>query len=229
MKKTLLLITFVLGFSGAAFADACGSTGDKLSDYIALGTCTLSGTDLVFSAFSYTDSGSSIPIPDTDVTVVPTIAGDEAGFEFKAPWLAPTGQTLDADIEYTVSCTGCDIDDWVLSMGGVALPTGTDASASVGETSIQVGGTGLAVGYSTTGSTPSDSQTIVPPLSTFSVDKDLTVYGGTTAGTSGIVAKVSTITNLFSGSPTTVPEPSLAILCVGILGLVPFAKRRFVR
>jgi hypothetical protein len=222
MKTILLTMTFLFGLSYSAFADPCGTDGPTLANYITQGTCTLTGTDLTFSGFSYTQSGGGIPIPASDVTVVPTISGDEAGFVFNAPWVALSPNLLDVDIDYTVTCGGCEIDDWVLSMGGVALAG--DAFANVGETSGQVPGPGLAVGYSTSGSTPMDSSPI-PPVGSLTVDKDLTIFGGSTQG--NIVSKVSTLTNLFSTS--TVPEPSLSILCLGLLGLVPIARRKFSR
>jgi hypothetical protein len=224
MKKILLLMTLAVGMSYSAFADPCGTDGTTLADYITQGTCTLTGTDLTFSGFSYSLSGDTIPIPASDVTVVPTISGSEAGLVFNAPWVALSPDLLDVDIDYTVSCGGCEIDDWVLSMGGVALQG--DAFADVGETSMQVPGPGLAVGYTATTSTPPATATF-PPVGSLTVDKDLTIYGGSTQGT--IVSKVSTLTNLFSTTSTVVPEPSLTILCAGLLGLLPIARRKFIR
>jgi hypothetical protein len=223
MKKILLLMTCAVGMSCSAFADPCGTDGTSLADYITQGTCTLTGTDLTFSGFSYSVSGGTIPIPSSDVTVVPTISGDEAGFVFNAPWVALSPDLLDVDIDYTVSCGGCEIDDWVLSMGGVALQG--DAFANVGESSPQVSAP-LAVGYTATSSIPTDSATF-PPVGSLTVDKDLTIYGGSTQGT--IISKVSTLTNLFSTTSTVVPEPSLTILCAGLLGLLPIARRKFIR
>lgn len=225
MKKILLLITFALGSSYAAFGATCGSTGDTLADYISAGSCTIMGTDLTFSGFNYTISGDSIPVPASDVTVTPTIAGpNEAGFVFNAPWVALSPELLDADITYTVGCSGCELDDWVLEMGGAALAG--DEFANVGETSTQVS-PGLSVGATASTSTLSDSASFAP-VGTLSVDKDLTIYGGSSQNT--IVAKVSSVTNLFSTTTTTTtPEPSLTLLCVGVLGLVPLARRRIVR
>jgi len=223
MRKIFLLIIFGLVASVAAFGDACGSTGDTLADYIALGSCTLTGTDLTFSDFSYTLTGSAAP-DAMNVTVVPTIDGAEAGFVFKAGWFAFAGGDTDADIDYNVSCDGCDLDDWVLEMGGVALAS--DAFANIGETSPDVS-PGLAVGATATSSTLMDSAPFAP-VGSLTVDKDLTIYGGSTP--TSIVSKVSSITNLFSTTATTTtPEPALALLCLGAMALIPIARRRFVR
>jgi len=224
MRKILLLITCALISSVGAFGAACGSTGDLLSDYISLGSCTITGTDLTFSGWDYTISGNSIPIPASDVTVTPVTGSEEGGFVFNAPWVALSPDLLDADITYTVTCDGCDIDDWALAMGGVGL-TG-DAFADVGETSPEVSAP-LGVGATATLSQLTDSASFAP-VGSLSVDKDLTIYGGTKQG--AIVSKVSSITNLFSTTATTMtPEPSLAILCIVAVGLIPLARRRLVR
>ena|SRR5579862_879233 len=223
MKKTLLLIPCILGLSYSAFAGACIT--DTLADYITDGSCTI-GTDLTFSGFNYVASGS-VHIPASDVEVTPITVGGEIGFLFNAPWFALPGAELDSSITYTATCdTGNCLNDWELDIGGVSLPP-TDAFISVGETAPQVPGE-LSVG-AFSGSTTLSDAAMFPPVNSISVSKDLIVYGGsTTAG--GIIAHVSSLTNLFSTSTTSmVPEPSSLILCVGLLAFIPIARRKFVR
>jgi len=225
IKTPLLIAVLFLGASYSAWASACVS-GDKLSQYIAAGSCTFDDLTFTFSPTSYVASGSVL-IPASDVTVSTETVGDEEGLLFNAPWFAQATTTLDADISYTVSCNSCDIDDWSLSIAGISLAPG-DAFVDVGETSPDVPSTDwLGVGANSIGSLLTDTTTF-PPQGSLSVDKDLTVYGGSTA--SFITTKVSSMTNLFSTTAmSTVPEPSLAILCLGLVGLLPLARRRFIR
>lgn len=220
MKKTLLLITFVLGLSYSAFAGACVTA--TLAVYDATGfSCTIG--DLTFSDFSYSSSGA-ILIPDTSVTVTPETTAGETGFRFNAPWFAPSdGSTLDSFINYTAACdTACSIDDWVLAIAGVSAPG--DAIVNVAETANELTSS-LSVGSSGGVNKLTDSGTFAP-VGSLTVGKDILIYGGT--GSTGLVAQVSSVTNLFS-TTSTVPEPSLAIVCLGLLGLVPVARRKFVR
>lgn len=216
MKQTLLLITCAFGLTYSAFGNTCGV--DTLADYITNGSCTL-GTGFVFSGFSYTASGD-VDITPSEITVTPDVVGGEAGFIFSAPWGLTNGENLDSKIVYTASCDGCQIDDWVLSIDGAG--SSGNGFVNVAETSPSV----------TTGLTQSSVNNVItgvgsgtfPPLDSLTVTKDILVNGGTTPNTT---TQVSSVTNLFSNT-STVPEPSLFLLCAGVLGLVPIARRKFI-
>jgi hypothetical protein len=222
MKNTLLLIPFLFGVSYSAMGlpvPMC--TSESLSDYEALGSTGCTIGDLTFSNFTYTPTeiGGVTTPPASSVTVDP-VSGLESGVTFAAGWTAGQFQLEDSLINFTVSCTGCSIDDWVLQIGGEG-ETG-DGIVNVAETSPEVG-SGLvqsSVGNVTTGV---GSGTFLP-VSSLSVTKDILVYGGGVPDTS---SALSSVTNLFSTIAT--PEPSLLILCAGLLGLVPIARRKFAR
>jgi len=220
MKKTLLLITFALGLSYSAFAGPCVTATLAVYDVSGF-SCTFG--DLTFSDFSYTPSGAII-IPEGSVTVTPVTSGGETGFRFNAPWFAPSdGSTLDSFINYTATCDStCSIDDWVLTIAGVSAPG--NAVVNVAETSPQLT-TSLSAGSAGGVNKLTDSGTFAP-VGSLTVSKDILIYGGVSS--TGIIAQVSAVTNLFS-TTSTVPEPSLAIVCLGLLGLVPVARRKFLR
>jgi uncharacterized membrane protein YccF (DUF307 family) len=217
MKKTLLLFTFVFGGCYSAWAGACASS--SLAVYDATGfSCSIG--DITFNSFSYVPSGSEI-IPDSDVAVTPEIIGGELGFQFNAPWFALPGDFLDSFINYTATCNGCEIDDLVLTIGGATA--GTGGIVNVAETSPALTGS-LQTGAAGSTVILSDSQTF-SPVGSLTVSKDILLGGGT----SGLGSQVSAVTNLFSTTTSTVPEPPLLYLSVGLLGLVPFARRKFAR
>lgn len=208
MKKLLLLIGFVLGVSSSAFATSC--TSETLSNYLTLGPGGCTVGDLTFTDFT---SSSDV----TSATVNP-ISGPESGLEFAVD-LSETGSgTETATIGYTVTCDGCSIDDWALQTGG-AGSTGTGA-VSVVElstpgvlTQFTQGPANITIG--------TGSATFSPADSSLAVTTGI-ILGG---GASNTVTSLGTATNLFS---PVVPEPSLLILCAGLLGLVPLARRKLV-
>ena len=223
MKKTLLLLTFVFGMSYSAWAGAC--TSGTLATYDAPGfSCTIDD-NITFSGFGYVPSGSII-IPAADVAVTPEVIGGEEGFQFNAPWFALPGGFLDSFIDYTATCTGCTIDDLVLSMAGAGADPGgvVRVDETYSSTTPPVSGT-LTVG--TAGSTTilKDTATFTP-VGSLTVSKDILLGGGA----SGLGSAVSSVTNLFSTTGQVVtPEPPLLLLSAGLLGFLPFARRRFVR
>jgi hypothetical protein len=222
MKKLLLLTTFVFGGCYSAWATACPTA--TLAYYeTSVTSCTIAGGDITFSDFGYVPSGSVI-IPAADVTVTPEIIDGEQGFQFNAPWWAPSGGFLDSFIDYTATCDGCVIDDLQLSMAGAGAAAG--GIVRVDETYSSAGPPPLAgsltVGQAGTTTILSDTATFAP-VGSLTVSKDILLGGGT--GPFG--SAVSSVTNLLSTTVT--PEPQLLLLSAGLLALLPFARRKFVR
>ena len=223
MKKTLLLIPLVVGLSCSAWAGTC-VTG-TLATYDVLGFSCMLG-DLTFSDFDYIPAASGGAVsPDAGgVTVTPVSGGPETGFELTAAWLAGPNQTIDSSISFDVSTTNpAGITDAQLSVVGASAGTGT---ASVAELSTSTTPNLNLFAYYALGtiSVPTDSATFAP-IGSLSVFKDIGVSGGT-AG----VGHLSDVYELFSeGTSSTVPEPSLTILCAGLVGLVPLVRRKFLR
>jgi hypothetical protein len=223
MKKTLLLLTFVFGMSYSAWAGAC--TSGTLATYDAPGfSCTIDD-NITFSGFGYVPSGSII-IPAADVVVTPEVIGGEEGFQFNAPWFALPGGFLDSFIDYTATCDGCTIDDLKLSMAGAGADPGGIVRVDETYQSISPALSGsLTVGQAGTTTILSDTANF-SPVGSLTVSKDILLGGGT----SGLGSAVSSVTNLFSTTgQTVIPEPSLLLLSAGLLGLLPFARRKFLR
>ncbi|MGP0070401.1 MAG: hypothetical protein ACLPWF_00505 [Bryobacteraceae bacterium] len=223
MKKTLLLIPLVVGLSSSAWAGTCVS--GTLATYDMVGFSCMLG-DLTFSDFDYIPAASGGAIsPDAGgVTVTPLSGGPDTGLEFTAAWLVGPDQTIDSSISFDVSTTNPGgITDAELSVVGASAGTG---SASVAELSTSTNPNLNLFAYYALGTikVPTDSATFAP-VGSLSVFKDIGVSGGT-AG----VGHLSDVYELFSeGTTSTVPEPSLMILCAGLVGLVPVARRRFLR
>ena len=215
MKKTFLILGLLACMSAVVQAAPC--VGGTLDTYIG-SSCTFGG--LTFSDFSYISSasGGAAAPSDSGVAVNPEVDGSEVGLLFSAGWLAGQNQIQDSLIQFTVTCIDCMIDDVVLIMGGGANGSGL---ASVSETSLHP-----VVNLITGGSKLIDSTTF-SPVNSIKVVKDIAVSGG--SAENGF-AHISAVTNLFSTTTTTMtPEPSLSLLCLGFLGLVPLARRKMRR
>lgn len=224
MKKILLLIPIALGVGSSAWAGAC--TSATLSVYDATGfTCTIG--DLTFSNFNYNDisvTGGALTPSDMGVNVDPITSGfgTETGLEFMSSWLTGPGQSLDSSISFDVSTSDpLGITDLELFVVGGAGGTGA-ASVAEGSSSPPVN---LSTAFSTSFN-DNDDKTTFPPADVFSLSlsKDIAVSGGTTG-----FGHISEVYNLFSqGKTTMTPEPSLLVLCAGVLGLVPVVRRKLV-
>jgi hypothetical protein len=220
MKRTLLLVLLYACVSLVVQATPCVS-GGTLDSYIGLGAagCTFDG--LLFNNFAYTNTASGGGVsPDATGVKVDTIPGTEAGLEFVGSWLAGTNQTSDGNIAYSVTCQNCQIDDLALIMNGVGEGTGI---ASVAETSTSPS---IALGTTSfVGFTQLTDSTNIKPIGTLNLTKDIGASGGT--GGNGGSGHVSGVYNLFSTNTQTTmsPEPSLLLLCVGALSLLPVARK----
>jgi hypothetical protein len=219
MKKTLLLFSLFACFSCVVQAGTC--VGGFLDTYTAAGfSCVFDG--ITFSNFQYdpTASGGAVTPDAHGVSVNPETIGSEGGFLFTGGFLVGPGEVEDSTITYTATCVGCLIDDLVLIMGGGASGTGL---ASVSETSTSVTPN---VNLLTGESILSDMTTFTTGVGSITLTKDIGVSGGTDG-----FAHISAVTNLFSTNTTTTmtPEPALGLLCVGLLGMVPVARRKLGR
>jgi hypothetical protein len=222
MKKSLLILLLLMCASLLVQAGPC-VTGNLSSSSYGNSTFSCSIDGLTFSNFHYLPTATNTVVPDgAGVTVNPIPTGTEIGLQFAAGWGAGPGAEEDSLIEYTATCNGCLISDVVLLIAGAGASG--NSFVNVAETSsappidLVTGVTGLGV------SSFSDMTTLSPPVSSLDLSKDIHVNGGTT----GFGAAVSSVSNLFSLTTTTMtPEPSLLVVCAGILALIPVARRRF--
>jgi len=227
MQK-LLLITIAIGLSCSAWAASC--LPGTLADYesVTFSPCTIgSVTDLTFSAFGYTASGTS-PLAASSIAVTPEQIGGEVGFVFSAPWGVLDGESQDSKITYTASCDStCSIDDWILQIAGGG--SSGDGFINVAETAPEVL-KGLDLSDTSNIVTGNGSGTFAPigPPYSLNVTKDIELIGGDVADTS---TALSGVTNLLSvtGQTTMTPEPSLLILCSGLVCLLPVVRRTLRR
>ena len=215
-KKLLLMLLTLACASYVLQAAPCAS--DTLANYIAGPGCTIDG--LFFDHFAYTNpsSGGGISPDATGVDVTPVTMGSEVGFTFTASWLAASGQTSDGNIAYSATCVTCMITDLELAMDGIGMGTGVASVAETSTSPVVALGTSSSLGF-----TKLTDSTTFSPVGSITLTKDIGASGGT-AG----VGHVSAVTNLFSTN-TSVPEPSLFLLSLGFVALVPVARKKFGR
>jgi hypothetical protein len=214
MKKTLLMFSLVVCLSCVVQAAQC--SGGTLAVYTATSfACTIN--DVTFHDFSYLSSafGGTAAPGASGVAVNPEIVDGNVGLLFSSGWLAGPGQIDDSLITYTATCTGCLIHNLVLIMAGGASDTGL---ASVSETSTSVTPN---VSLITGGTHLTDMTTFTTGVGSITLTKDVGVSGGTDG-----FANISAVSNLFSTVTTMTPEPPLILLCLGLLGMIPVARRR---
>lgn len=211
MKKLLLLMPLVLGVGSSAWASSC--TSDALSVYEgATFSCTIG--DLVFSDFSSTGVDTSTTVGD--------VTGPESGLNFGVDLTAIGPGNEGASISYLVTCDGCTLNDWELETGGA----GSSGTGAVSVVELSTPGVLNQFTQGPANTTTGTGSNTFSPETSLGVTTSI-VLGGGPAGT---ITSLGSATNLFSLTPnaSTVPEPSALILCAGLLGLLPFARRKFV-
>lgn len=216
MKK-MLLLTLAVFVATAVSASASSCPTAPLSVYEGLPSCTVG--DLAFSNFTYSSPivfGTETPAPAADIEVTP-VTGTEMGFDFSlldsATWQVGPDETETDILSFDVAASSpsaiTDID--LLSMGSFS----ENGTASVTE---DTPAGNLFTQFASGGITPSDSMSVIPPVGSLTVKGDISLIGGVGG------ASITNVSTLFS----TVPEPSLTLLCLCALGLVPLARRKFI-
>jgi hypothetical protein len=233
LKKPILACAVLLGAAMSLQATpVCPTTGT----YVTLqttgvtastpfGSCTIG--DKTFSNFTYSDSAvGAVPVTPSNLTYTVIDSGPSAiGFLFGVALTAPAGGVNDLGVGYTV--TGPDITDAAVTMAGLAVPSGSGATASIAETicpghvvagclsSLQLSTYDIA-GVAKKGS----DMVTFSPVGTLGVLKDVDVVGG-----SGF-ASISLFSDTVSQGGS-VPEPGFyGVLAGGIGAIVMFARRR---
>jgi hypothetical protein len=231
MRKVALLLAVVLAFAVVGFAQGTCASG-TMAQYIVTGfSCSIN--DQTYSDFMY--NGESNPpgfqVMAGSVDVTPITTPGNPGFEFTAPWgVSTSGGIISQDslFQYNVMSTS-PMTDLSLSIAGVGFSgTGSinlDETACLGAVLPACsGGTTvtLSVFANSTGQQLFD-QVNFAGVNLISVSKDLLVSSGTNGS-----AEVSEVTDQFSESSSTVPEPgTLGMLGAGVLAVAGFARRKF--
>jgi len=182
-----------------------------------------------FSNTAYSVNPAGSPPTAANVTVNPfTAVVGEPGINFTGAFTAAANSTVDYAITYTVTTTdGSKMNDAYLSIGGFTNNGGT-GSVSIGETILNSSGTVISKAPFEVFTSPppgltSDTTVLTPPATTFTVEKDITVFGGSNGATFSFVNQ-----GFSSTTAAIIPEPaSMALLGIGLSGL--FTLRRLFK
>jgi hypothetical protein len=198
-----------------AFVDSGGSTNGNYTTV----SNPAAGELIKFSGFSYTQTTGDPPAASgvhMAALTLPPSPG-ETGIRFTGAFNAGAGVTSDWTITYQVNelTPGAVINDAYLHVvGGVSGGTG---SFNVSETFTSLNG---QVDYGTLeafNGHQTDTVNLPPGVTSFLVEKDISVVGGSNGATLSIIDQ--------GYSSTSVPEPaSIALLGIGMTGFLAFRR-----
>lgn len=234
MRKIAAVLVVVLMAALAGYAQNCTQT--TLNNYLGSGFQCSINSDQTYSSWNYTSESNppGFQIPAGSVTVTPITTPNDPGFQFTAPWEASTSSgvlSMDSTIEFNVNSVN-PMTDISISIAGVGF-TGT-GSITLDETACLGGVLPTCSGGTEVNLSVFCSSIECNQASTFdqvnfagvheiSIEKDLLI----TAGTDGS-AQVSIVSDQFSESSSTVPEPgTLGMMGAGIVAIAGFARRKF--
>jgi len=222
VKRLGTIAGIVLAVSGMARGTALctdqsagGVGGNKLSNYISTGVCSIGDYLFTFNGSSYSYDGA---ITAANVVVqFTTPTSNQVQVSFSAGWVAIVNQTFHLDIQYTVSAAGG------LSAIGNTFNGSTNGAGTLAEDAVCGDGTHPCTpNVDFTNSYPGTVAVVPPTTSTVSIFNTATLKGNGTQ--SSDLAHLSYVQDNFFEMQ--VPEPATALLLGG--ALVVFGLRRKV-